>query len=136
MSPHRAALARTLLALYAMLAMVPAAGLVVCLDGTSAHVGIGLHEGCPCPVDHEEEHPPCVDLHLDGQRDLLPEATAPAGHAPTAWLVIAAATLLHTIPADAPSGTHARAGPTGGDRAEPPHLARALRSRAAVVLLI
>ena len=136
MSDHRTTLARIALALYAMLALVPAAGLVVCLDGANAHIGIGLHDGCPCPVDHDDEHPPCLDVELDGQRDLLPEAASPAQHVPTAWLAIAAATLLHTIPGDAPAGTYARAGPPGGPSDEPPHLARALRARAAVVLLI
>lgn len=128
-------LARIALAAYALLAVVPGAGLVICLDaGGGTHVGVGMHGDCPCPTDPDGHHPPCVDVHVDGVRDQLPPDVPAPDLQPAAWLALAAAVPQRTMTLAEVAGRWPRAGPPPD--AGPPGLRRALDARAAVVLLI
>jgi hypothetical protein len=119
-----------------VLALVPGPGFVMCMtqDG-GLHLGLGAHGDCPCPPLPDGSHPPCVDIVVDGQRDLLPPDLPLPELLPTAWLALAAAIPLQWLSIEELAGLGARAGPRPPGQT-PPFLHRALDERAAVVLQI
>lgn len=121
---------------YVILAFVPGAGAVLCMerDG-SAHLGLGLD--CPCPDLPDGSHPPCTDVAIEGLRDLVPDATPLPTLDLAGWLdVLAVARCTFCGQADDRS-PEARAGPPWRiARAGRPDLVRAMRDRATVLLLI
>jgi hypothetical protein len=120
-----------------LLALVPANGVILCFtaDG-SVHVEFDASGTCPCPLDPDGEHPPCVDVVLDGTRDRLPPSVVPPIPEPIDWLppgMFEPVAELAWIQPEPPLDSVSYGWPPGASPTRPP---RALAERAVVVLLI